>query len=188
MDLLMEDDLQAIRKLKQGDIGGLETLVARYQVKAARSAFLILRDRIKAEDITQQAFIQIFQHIRKFDEGRPFAPYLFRTILNASLDEIKKSARTVEISEDLAEFDGLLQRAITVEEAVENAELKHSIFLSLGRLNPQQRAAVVMRYYLEMSEQEMAEILNRPQGTIKWLLHKARQKLRSLLRNERSKL
>lgn len=184
----MEDDLQAIRRLKQGDLGGLDTLVARYQVKAARSAFLILRDRIKAEDITQQAFIQIFQHIHKFDEGRPFAPYLFRSILNASLDEINKSERNVEISEDLSEIDGLLQRAASVEEAVESAELRNSIFQSLGRLNPQQRAAVVMRYYLDMSEQEMSEILNRPAGTIKWLLHEARKKLRLLLSNERNEL
>ena len=68
----MDDDLTAIRRLKNGDIGGLEGLVCRYQVKAVRAAFLIVRDEQTAEDVVQETFIRIFKHIQRFDESRHF--------------------------------------------------------------------------------------------------------------------
>jgi RNA polymerase sigma-70 factor (ECF subfamily) len=57
---------------------------------------------------------------------------------------------------------------------------------ALSRLPPRQRAAIVQRYYLELSEQEMAQALDAPQGTVKWLLHAARLRLRELLGSGRS--
>ena len=66
------DDVQAIRRLKRGDIGGLEALVTRYQVKAVETAFLVTQDEPLAEDVVQEVFVRIFQRIRSFDEGRAF--------------------------------------------------------------------------------------------------------------------
>ena len=66
------DDLQAIRRLKGGDIGGLEALVTHYQVKAVRVAFLILHDEALAEDVFQDVCIRLFQRIHQYDEKRPF--------------------------------------------------------------------------------------------------------------------
>jgi RNA polymerase sigma-70 factor, ECF subfamily len=182
----MEDDFQAIQRLKKGDISGLETLVSRYQLKAARSAFLILRDQSKAEDITQQTFLKIYRHIRVFDETKAFEPYLMKSILNASLDEDNRSKNVVELEEEMEAVEVLMQRASIVENEMERSELKREIHIALDRLTLRQRAAVVMRYYLEMSEQEMAEVLKTPPGTVKWLLHEARSRLRVLLGTGRS--
>lgn len=60
------DDAQAIRRLKRGDLGGLEILMQRYQVKAARTAFLITHDESIAQDVLQETFIRICQRIRQF--------------------------------------------------------------------------------------------------------------------------
>jgi RNA polymerase sigma-70 factor, ECF subfamily len=184
----MEDDLHAIRRLKRGDIDGLEALVLRYQVKAVRSAFLVLRDEETARDITQQTFLKIYHHIQKYDERKPFAPYFYKSVLNAALDESRKSTKFSILTEDISEVEELIQKASTLENEIERIELKGMINQALERLNPRQRAAVIMRYYLEMSEQEMAEVLRTPPGTVKWLLHEARSRLRGLLGNERSEL
>ena len=64
------DEKQAIRRLKNGDISGLEFLVACHQVKAVRTAYLITRDIGLAEDIVQDSFLQVFRAIRGFDETR----------------------------------------------------------------------------------------------------------------------
>src|SRR5512141_2946681 len=91
------DDLQAIRRLKNGDIGGLEILVACYQTKAVRTAFLITHDEQLAEEVVQETFVRLYQHIRQFDETRPFAPYLLRSVTNAALNAAKKTHRWVQI-------------------------------------------------------------------------------------------
>jgi len=74
------EDLQAIHRLKRGDIGGLECLIALYQQKALRTAFLITHDEPLAEDVVQAAFVRFYQRARYFDETRLFEPYFLRTV------------------------------------------------------------------------------------------------------------
>jgi len=83
------DDSQAIQRLKAGDMSGLETLVGRYQVKAARVAFLITHNEAGAQDIVQETFIRLVQRIRQFDAGCPFEPYLMRSVINAALNAVR---------------------------------------------------------------------------------------------------
>ncbi len=84
-------DNEAIYRLKSGDIGGLEILVTRYQVRALRSAFLILHDEQLAEDVVQETFLRVYHKIGAFDVSRPFEPYLMRCVINASLNALQQS-------------------------------------------------------------------------------------------------
>jgi RNA polymerase sigma-70 factor (ECF subfamily) len=185
MEPFLEDDPDAIQRMKAGDIGGLEPLVRRYQLKAVRAALLILRDRQTAEDVTQETFLRIFQHIRTFDERRPFAPYLFRCVVNAALDAARTGSIREQTANALESVEDLLNNIPSVEDQVEFDALRRKVQAALERLSARQRAVVVMRYYLEMNEHEIAETLNSPVGTVKWLLHKARLNLRNLLGAER---
>src|SRR5512133_2673359 len=90
------DDSQAICRLKNGDIGGLEILVARYQRKAVQTAYLITHDEQLAEDVAQETFVRVYQRIQHFDEARPFGPYLLRCVANAALNATEKTARWVQ--------------------------------------------------------------------------------------------
>jgi|SRR5690349_19656032 len=179
------DDLQAIRRLKAGDIGGLETLVRRHQAKAVRVAFLITHDESLAEDVVQDTFVRLYHRINHFDPSRPFEPYLLRSVVNAALNVAQK-ARHLSMEGDLVQVEGLLSQAASVESDMEYLQLKQRIVAALAELEPRQRAAVVQRYYLEMSEKEMAAGLDAPPGTVKWLLNTARARLQDLLGSERS--
>lgn len=181
-------DTEAIRRLKQGDIGGLETLIARYQLKAIRAAYFVVQDEQAAEDIVQDAFLSMYHHCQGFDERRPFEPYLMRTVLNAALNHARRRAWEVTLEEpgDGEHLEALLSESASVENQVEAEEVKEAILSAIRRLPPRQRAAIVQRYYLAMGEEEMSAQLGAAPGTVKWLLNAARTRLRALLGSQRS--
>ena len=185
---IVMDEQQAIQRLKNGDIGGLEFLVARHQVKAVRTAYLITRDLGLAEDIVQDSFLQAFRAARGFDETRPFEPWFLRSVVNAAVKMMQRSARQVQVGEEADEFllEEFAARVESVEEQVESIEVENQIWDAMQKLSPRQRAVIVQRYFLEMSEKEMAGEAGSAVGTVKWMLNAARERLRGLLeRSER---
>lgn len=180
------DDSQAIQKLKKGDIGGLEFLIARYQVRAFRTAVLILHNDDLAEDVVQETFLRIYRSIRYFDENRPLEPYLMRSITHAALNTAKKEARQMAFDEETESIvlERLLQKASITEDPFEYNHLKQEIYSALVQLKPRERTVIIERYYLEMSEKEMSMRHATAPGTIKWLLNSARRRLRSLINAE----
>jgi RNA polymerase sigma-70 factor (ECF subfamily) len=185
MEKVMQD-AEAICRLKRGEIDGLETLVERYQVSAVRTAYLVVQDEALAEDVAQETFLRIFQRVRFFDETRPFKPYLLRSVVNAALDTIAKLKYETEFDGESGEIDRLMDQAMSIEAQAEAGELREQILAAIARLPPRQRAVIVQRYYLEMSEAEMALTLDAPAGTIKWLLNAGRARLQTVLGVERS--
>ncbi len=175
---------QAITHLKQGNVAGLAVLVHQYQVKAVHAALLIVRDQATAEDIVQDAFLQAYRKIGQFDERRPFGPWFLRSVIHSAIKAAERQLRAVSL-EAQAEADGwaewLIHPGPGPEAWAEKTEIREAIWNALEQLTPDQRAAVVLRYYLEEDEQAMVRELGRPLTTIKWWLHAARQRLRQIL-------
>jgi RNA polymerase sigma-70 factor (ECF subfamily) len=188
------DEQQAIQALKRGDIDGLAFLVATYQLKAIRVAYLVTRDPQLAQDVVQDAFLQAHRSAGSFDARRPFEPWFMRSVVRAAVKAAHKAGRQLPLSSSPDQASGQEERDAerwlvaqgSVEAQVENAEEEQRIWQALQQLSPRQRAVIVQRYFLEMSEQEMALELQAPPGTVKWLLNAARRRLRSLLGSERS--
>ncbi len=176
------DEVQAIQRLKKGELAGLEILVARYQLRAVRTAYLITGDPDLAEDIVQDAFIKVIRSIRGYNEARPFEPWFLRSVTNASLKALQKSTRHVQVDGvDENILTTLVEQEESVEAHIESREVQNQLWDAMKTLSPRQRAVIVQRYYLGMSEAEMAHDANSAAGTIKWLLNAARERLRSLL-------
>lgn len=177
------DEQIAIQRLRNGDIGGLEFLVARYQVKAVRTAYLITGDPDLAEDIVQDAFVKAYRAIHGFDVTRPFEPWFLRSVANAALKTLQKASRQVPVAEESDEMvlTRLVAQVESIEAQVESREVQHQLWDAMQKLSPRQRTVIVQRYYLGMSEAEMVEDAGSAAGTIKWLLNAARERLRYLL-------
>lgn len=181
------DEIDAVDQIKRGNLDGLEMLVRRYQGIAVHSAFLIVRDRQIAEDVVQAAFLKTVERIGQFDSSRPFGPWFLRSVTNAAIDAARKQEplplppETDDKTSALA--DWLTSDAPYPEDLVEIGEVQMEVRKALDALSPEQRAAVVLRHFLEMSEVEMSDALHRPPSTIKWWLHTARKRLRELLRH-----
>lgn len=179
------DDKQAIARLRRGDLSGLPPLVERYQVKAARAAYLITQDRAMAEDVVQSVFVKIARGMGQYDDHRPFQPYLMRSVVNAAVQAAQRRARTLSLDSEPSDgeplADLLHDPAPDPEDMAQQAEFQGVVRSALRQLPPEQRAVVVLRYYLDMSEEEVAIETETPIGTVKWRLHAARKRLRALL-------
>lgn len=176
------DDQIAISRLKQGDLTGLAPLVNRYQVQAVRAAYMILFDRALAEDVAQAAFVKVAERIQQFDGQRPFGPWFFKIVVNDALKAAGKQKRNITLDEPVMQLSQwLVDPGPPPEKLVEQAEIRRHILSAIQSLPPEQRAVIVMRYYLDMSEADMSARMDRPLSTIKWWLRDARKRLRGLM-------
>ena len=178
------EERKAVDRLARGDIGGREPLVREHYTRAVRAADLILRDRALAEDAVQGAFVRAYERIGQFDRGRSFGPWFMRIVVNDAVKTASRRERTVSAySGDTEELLGrLTDPGPGPHERADEAETRQRVWNALGQLPPAQRAAIVQRYYLDMSEAEMAESAASPPGTIKSRLSTARRSLSKLLR------
>ena len=180
----MEDRI-AVSRLKQGNLTGLESLVNRYQVQAVHAAYLIVNDRALAEDLAQTAFVKAMEYIHQFDEERPFAPWFFRIVVNDALKIATRQNRNVSLDESTIQLaKWLTDPGLQPEQLVEQKETHENILKAIQSLLPEQRAVIVMRYYLDMSEADMSAKLERPLSSIKWWLRDARKRLYDLMRTK----
>jgi RNA polymerase sigma-70 factor (ECF subfamily) len=177
------EEQRAIHLLKQGDLQGLDFLVKRYYYRAVKSAYLILQDHAEAENIVQNAFLHAYENINQLASAR-FGPWFLRSVVNASLKAAQRQKKHTSLD---AEVEGqsladlLADQKPMPESEVEMDELVQAVRGALARLPAEQRAALVMKYYLELSEAEMVTKLDRPLSTVKWRLYTARQRLKNIL-------
>jgi RNA polymerase sigma-70 factor (ECF subfamily) len=182
------DERRAIARLKRGDIGGLEPLVRKYQMQALHTAYLIARDPSLAEDIVQSAFIRVWERIEQFDDTRPFGPWFLRIVANDAMKAATRLRRFVPLDSPAIDDDSsgvpqewLADRSAGPDELLERAETRVELWQALGTLPPAQREAMVLRYFLELSEADVAGRQGVATGTVKWRLHAARGRLAGLL-------
>lgn len=182
------DDKQAIQQLKRGDIRALSTLIDNYQVRAIRTAYLITQDAALAEDVVQNTFVSVYRSIHTFDLERPFAPWFMRSVVNSAVKAVQVFDKhtSLDAPDDEADFtptEPLIDVALQPDQIIETAETESLIWQMLGQISAVQRAVIVLRFYLDLSETEIAQHLNIPVGTVKSRLHNAKRQLYSLLAN-----
>lgn len=178
-----EQEQSAILALQRGEMRGLEALVRAYQLQAVRVAFGVVGDRGVAEDAVADAFVLLYERIGQYDTTRPFAPWFYRIVVNCALKSVRGKAgagkwQVVDV-DDWA--DQQVSEWPEPEEVVEQKELRELVIGVVDTLPAEQRAVVVLRFYLDMDEAGIAEVLGCPLGTVKWRLHVAKRKLKEQL-------
>jgi RNA polymerase sigma-70 factor (ECF subfamily) len=151
-----------IRAAQGGSREDLEELFRRYWPASYRAAYFVVYDRAAAEDIAQEAFLSALRALHRFDRRRPFGPWLHRIVVNRAIDWARSRA---------------LRRELDVEppdaESREDPELGDELARALATLSPERRAVVVLRYVLEYTPGEIAELLDLPRGTVNSRLRRA---------------
>lgn len=172
---------EAIARLKRDDIRGLEGLVRVYGVQAVRAAYLVCRDRALAEDVAQAAFLRAYERIGQYDSSRPFGPWFLRSVVNDARKAAMRRERDLPLEATGCEENEPPAPDVSPDNLIIEGETSEAIWEALGKLTAGQRSAIVLRYYLDLSESEMSERLAVPPGTVKSRLHAARGRLRRLL-------
>ncbi len=171
------DEAAAIAALRRKDPGGLDALVKLHQLKAVQTAYLVVGDRATAEDMVADAFVTVFQKIEQFDSARPFWPWFCRIVMNNALQWLRKN-KTLQAWDDI---ETLPSDAATPIEQSEAADRRRRILTAVNLLAPEQRAVIVMRYFHCLDDREIASTLGVPHATVRWRMHRAKQKLRATL-------
>ena len=156
---------------QRGEEAAFDCLYREYFPSLTYFANRILADTDTAEDVVQDSFLQTFRSISGFDSTRLFEPWFMRSVVDASVKMMQRSAKQVEVGDEADEslFAELAARVESVEEQVESIEVQNQIWDAMQKLSPRQRAVIVQRYFLEMSEKEMAEEAGSAVGTVKWM-------------------
>lgn len=146
-----------MRAAQAGSEAAVAELFDRHWDAVHRAAFLITRDRAAAEDIAQEAFLAALRALPRFDRRRPLRPWLHRIVVNRAIDFSRARRLRNEVdAESVGEIAGP-ETATSWPDHVAAA---------LGRLSPEQRAVVVLRYLLDLTPREIAGLLELPQGTV----------------------
>ena len=177
--MTQRQEREAILQCQGGDVAGLKVLFELHRLGVLRTAYGVVGNSHLAEDIAQQVFAELFTAIRRFDPERPFAPWLYRIVVNISLKELRRREhRNLPLDEAAV---NLRSRDPIPDLVAEESEARRSIWAAVQSLSPKQRSAVVLRYYHGFSEAEMAIALGCRRGTVKSRLHSALRRLESLL-------
>ncbi len=183
------DEALMIRYATQGDLDAFNRLVVEYQDMAYHVAYRLMGDRAAAEDVTQEAFISAYRNVRSY-RGGSFKAWLMRIVTNASYDELRRQKRRPTIplepvggeeDEDIESPAWLADPGEAPEEAAARAELSEAIQQCLNELDADFRAVVVMVDVEGMDYSEVAVAINKPLGTVKSRLARARSRLQECL-------
>ena len=173
------NDQRQMERLRQGEIAALGTLVDRHQTKALRAAYLVTHDLALAEDVVSAAFLRVFERADRYNP-KQFGPWFYRIVVNDAIKAVQRRDRTTTL--DQAADTRSPDDSPNPEAAAVLNDERRAVRDALAQLTPSQRGAVVMRYYLDLSESEMVERIGRTRGTVKRHLHDARARLKRLLR------
>lgn len=182
------DEERIIADACRGNAAAYEELVRRYEGLAFRMAYLVLHDAAEAEDAAQEAFFKAHRALWRFRPGSAFRPWLVRIVMN----EARNASRAARRRGAMAERYGLEQpageAAVSPESAVLGGERQRLLLEAIGRLRKEDQAVLQLRYFLELSEAEMAQALGCPAGTVKSRLSRAAGRLRGVIEEQFSGL
>ena len=162
------DERAWVRRAQAGSASDFEALFRAHWGPAYRAAYLVVRDAAAAEDIAQEGFLAAIRALDRFDRRRPFGPWLHRIVVNRAIDWSRARALRPEAE------------AVDAP-APERAGRDDELLAELGRLSPEHRAVIVLRYLLEYTPGEIAELLELPRGTVNSRLRRGLDALKERL-------
>lgn len=175
-------DQALVERYRNGDRDAFTELVVRYQRPLYNAAFWILRNADDANDIAQAVFLKVAEHLDDFDSQHRFFSWIYRIAVNESLNLLRRNGHE-ETLDDEIDLPG--PDSINPEYQARDGERTRSIQRALLTLSVNDRTVVVLRHFSECSYQEIAEILDVDEKTVKSRLFEARHRLRDLLKDFR---
>ncbi len=175
------EDTKLIELTENGDVEAFGGLIRRYQQDAFRLAYLITRNNAEAEDAAQDAFLKAYRALGSFRAGGSFRAWLLAIVANEARNRLRSSSRRTALETRSAAERSSPVPAPSPEGAFLAEEERAALALALAKLPEADRTVIAYRYFLHLSENEMAEALGCARGTVKSRLSRALTKLRGVL-------
>ncbi len=188
------EDMELVEKARKGDQYAYSVLMARYKDSINFMLLKMVHNRDDADDLTIEAFGKAFLHLEKYTPDFAFSTWLFKIALNNAIDFIrKKKLKTLSLDDENDEsskyvFSKIKTSALDPEESIIKYQRAGIMRTILDELNPKYKTLIEMRYFEELSYEEIAEKLNMPLGTVKAQLFRARNFLYELLAERKGRI
>jgi RNA polymerase sigma-70 factor (ECF subfamily) len=184
-------DADVVHLAQQGRELAFRELVRRYERPVFSLVFRMVRDRETAEDLAQDAFVKVLNHIDKYSPEFKFSSWLFKIANNVAIDHLRRrrldtisidgSPHASTASEVEATTLNLESEQESALDELEAKELGSAIEQAIARLRPEYRACIMLRHVEGRAYEEIAATLDLPLGTVKTYIHRARHELRKAL-------
>ena len=175
------DDAELVERAKLGDVDAYEQLVQRHQALAQRTAYLIAGTTGEAEDAAQEAFVKAYYALDRFRGDAPFRPWLLKIVANEARNRRRRAGRQADLAVRAGEERTSGDAAPSPEVVALADEQRRILVDALNKLREQDRVALALRFFLDLSEAEMAATLGCAKGTVKSRLSRALKRLRKEL-------
>jgi RNA polymerase sigma-70 factor (ECF subfamily) len=177
LETAVEDaDQPLIAAAQEGDAAAFAALVERHQEMAYRVAYLLLRDAHAAEDITQDAFLRAHRALDSFRLGERFRPWFLRIVSNLAKNELRARSRRARLRDRATRW--LPVHHEDIERVVVDRDRWSAVRRLLDEAPEADREVLLLRHVADLSEAEMADVLDCAPGTVKSRLSRARARLR----------
>jgi RNA polymerase sigma-70 factor (ECF subfamily) len=181
---MVDEDEELLNRLADGDEVAFRRLVERHIDRAYAIALRIVGNGADAEDVVQDTMLKVWTHRGRWQHGRAkFSTWLYRVVSNRCID-LRRRPRTENV-------DAVPEVADTQPDAsrlLEHNEVSNLLEAAIQRLPEQQRFAVILSYHENMSNGEIAEVMDTTVAAVESLLKRGRQQLRELLRRHEREL
>lgn len=195
LDLANLPDADVVALAQKGRETAFRELIRRYERPVFSLIFRMVRDRETAEDLAQDTFIKVLNHLDKYRPEFRLSSWLFKIANNVAIDHLRKrQVETISIdgsphAATAAEIEStsfeVVARQETALEELEARELGSAIERAIASLRPEYRSCILLRHVEGRSYEEIAATLDLPLGTVKTYIHRARHQLREALEAER---
>ncbi len=186
-------DADVVTLAQQGREDAYRELIRRYERPVFSLVFRMVRDRELAEDLAQDTFIKVLNHIDRYRPEFKFSSWLFKIANNVAIDHLRKrQVETIRMegSPHALTADAIEATSFEIEshgesalEEMEAKELGSAIERAIARLRPEYRSCILLRHVEGRSYEEIATTLDLPLGTVKTYIHRARHELREALQH-----
>jgi RNA polymerase sigma-70 factor (ECF subfamily) len=169
-----------IAAFQAGDQHAYDLIVKRYRGPITALAYQMTHDYDEAADVAQDVFVKMARNINRYDEKRKFYTWLYRITVNAGIDHIRRSQRHQH--ETLDSIPEVEERSNTDPEmSFLRQQIQEYIKEATTKLNEKQRSAFLLRDVGGRKVDDVAGIMNMPEATVRWYLHRARARIRKEL-------
>lgn len=166
---LLKIESRCIKLVREGDKEAYSTIVKTYMKRAYFIALSFVKTEQDALDVSQDAFIRAFRHIKKFKAGNDFFPWFYKILKNLCLDWLKKYKHINRIPLENIRLPG---------SSSPDEDIKIQLWKEIEKLSIDQREILILRYFQGFTYQEIAQILDKPLGSVMSSLHYAKKNLR----------
>jgi RNA polymerase sigma-70 factor, ECF subfamily len=183
-----DDDWALLKRTTAEDASGYEQLVEKHYSAAVAFCAQVVGDHHRAEDVVQRAFVNIFQARERIEDRAKFTTFLYKVLLNLSINELARKKGPVPLSSvvsaDDAPAESLFQDLASPDPTrqIETEECLEMIRRGVMQLSPKHRAALYLREYTQLSYNEIAAALDASLNEVKIWIFRGRNKLEEILK------